>query len=396
VQSFVLKLKFAKMAEASSSNSFHTISLSSVFNKEEIIILRDVMKKMCEYNDVNIALEEQLMAMKQEKDQLLQRLHEMENQLHEAKETLTRYMHEHKVCNVSLSSNSSKDECFGGFESHTRGIGSKLLFKMGYEGKGLGKHAQGIVEPIVVEERPRYCGLGYEQQNGSNPKVEETREKVPRINFISGSPPQEGFKGESSRTFVESSIPSTCKACTQDECKCKSCDSDEDKNTVDGLERRACNSSDSPPHRGDKGECSRYSSAYRSVAFDYVKHNNFICKNGRRNPCTYCGLFNHHVSKCWKRLTAFRKLSKQRQRERRMQKVFTHCQKRGHLVDQCWTLHPTIRPQSQKQLDKNISKNGSGDSIIDVSQDDSQEDDVQQKKSPFSWFGKKWLDFLTK
>jgi hypothetical protein len=106
------------------------------------------------------------MAMKQEKDQLLQRLHEMENQLHEAKETLTKYMHEHKVCSVSLSSNSSKDECLGGFENHTKGIGSKLMFKMGYEGKGLGKHAQGIVEPIVIEERPKFCGLGYEQRNG--------------------------------------------------------------------------------------------------------------------------------------------------------------------------------------------------------------------------------------
>jgi hypothetical protein len=79
-----------------------------------------------------------------------------------------------------------------------------------------------------------------------------------------------------------------------------------------------------------------------------------------------------------------------------MQKVCTHCQKRGHLVDQCWTLHPTIRPQPQKQLEKKIGKNGSGDSIIDVGQDDSQEDDVLQQKSSFSWFGKKWLDFLTK
>jgi hypothetical protein len=188
------------MEEASSIDSSHTFSLS----KEELLTMRDLMKEMCEDRNVHIVLEEQLMDMKQEKDQLLARLHEMEIQLHEAKETLTKYMHKHKVCNVSLSSNSSQDECFGGFENHTKGVGSKLLFKMGYEDKGLGKHAQGIVEPIVVEERPKYCGLGYERMNGANSKVEETREKVPSIKFVSSSPPQEGFKGESSRTFVES------------------------------------------------------------------------------------------------------------------------------------------------------------------------------------------------
>jgi hypothetical protein len=190
------------------------------------------------------------MAMKEEKDQLLEKLHEMEIQLHEAKETLTKYMHEHEVCNVSLSSNSSQYKCFGVFENHRRGIGSKLLLKMGYEGRGLGKHAQGIVEPIVVEERPKYCGLGYEQRDGANSKVEETREKVPRTNFVS------------------SSIPQACKVCVQDECKCvkqESCDSHEDKNIVVGLQRRACNSSNSPPQRGDKGECSRYNSAYSSL-----------------------------------------------------------------------------------------------------------------------------------
>jgi hypothetical protein len=367
------------MEEASSIDSSHTSLLSKLFDKEEILTMRDLMKEMCEDRNESIALEERLMAMKDEKDQRLAKLHEMEIQLHEAKETLTKYMHEHKVCNVSLSSNSSLDECFGGFENHTRGIGSKLLLKMGYEGRGLGKHAQGIVEPIVVEERPKYCGLGYERRDGANSKFEETREKVPRTNFVSSSAPQEGYKGESSRTFVESSIAPACKACIQDECECvkrKSCDSDEDKNTVDGLQRRACNSSNSPPQRGDKGECSRYNSAYYSVAFDYVKHDKFVCKNGRKNPCTDCGLYSHHVSKCWKRLIAFRKLYKQRQREKRMQKICTHCQKRGHLIDQCWTLHPTTHPQHKKQLDKEIGKNGRGDSIIDVSQDDSQEDDV--------------------
>jgi hypothetical protein len=342
------------MEEASNIDSSHTSSLSKFFDKEmlkELLTMRDVVKEMWEDRKESIALEEKLMAMKEEKDQLLENLHEMETQLHEAKETLTKYMHEHEVCNVSLSSNSSQDECFGVFENHKRGIGSKLLLKMGYEGKGLGKHAQGIVEPIVVEERPKYCGLGYERRDGENSKVEETREKVPRTNFVSSSPPQVGYKGESSRTFVSSSTPPACKACVQDECKCvkqKSCDSDEDKNTIVGLQRRACNSSNSPPQRGNKGECSRYNSSYHSVAFDYVKHDKFACKNGRKNPCTYCGLYNHHISKCWKRLTTFRKLYKQRQREKRMQKICTHCQKRGHLIDQCWTLHPTTHPQHKK------------------------------------------------
>lgn len=45
---------------------------------------------------------------------------------------------------------------FAGWEVHTRGIGSRLLAKMGYEfGKGLGKHAEGRVEPIHAVVLPR-------------------------------------------------------------------------------------------------------------------------------------------------------------------------------------------------------------------------------------------------
>ncbi|XP_058098074.1 helicase sen1-like isoform X1 [Magnolia sinica] len=50
----------------------------------------------------------------------------------------------------------------GAFEMHTRGFGSKMLSKMGFvEGHGLGKDAQGMVEPIVAVQRSKLLGLGF-------------------------------------------------------------------------------------------------------------------------------------------------------------------------------------------------------------------------------------------
>ena len=56
---------------------------------------------------------------------------------------------------ITLVSSPSIDiskEDFGEFEKHTKGIGSKLLRKTGYQGQRLRKRNQGTLRPIVDQD----------------------------------------------------------------------------------------------------------------------------------------------------------------------------------------------------------------------------------------------------
>ena len=88
-------------------------------------------------------------------------------------------------------------------------------------------------------------------------------------------------------------------------------DNYQDMNTDVDLQKRVGTSSISSPQEGKKygheKQHSRYNSPHSQVVYDYVKHEKSTCMNGRKSCCSYHGLNNHQVSRCWKRMIAYRK-----------------------------------------------------------------------------------------
>lgn len=65
----------------------------------------------------------------------------------------------------------------GMFEAHTKGIGAKLLSKMGWkEGEGLGKDGKGLSRPLEATLRPKRQGMGF--GNRREPSLAPTEDRM--------------------------------------------------------------------------------------------------------------------------------------------------------------------------------------------------------------------------
>ncbi|XP_074867592.1 zinc finger CCCH-type with G patch domain-containing protein [Carettochelys insculpta] len=91
---------------------------------------------------------------------------------------------------------------FGGWEAHTRGIGSKLLAQMGYEvGKGLGKNAEGRVEPVQAIVLPKGKSLDQCAEILQKKKLDPAKSRKRRGKANHASHPSAGSRKPTRNVF---------------------------------------------------------------------------------------------------------------------------------------------------------------------------------------------------
>lgn len=71
------------------------------------------------------------------------------------------------------------DKDFGEWEKYTKGVGMKLLEKMGYQkGMGIGRGGEGLVNPVQPKLRAaKKGGLGFGGDERTEQQIQDDREK---------------------------------------------------------------------------------------------------------------------------------------------------------------------------------------------------------------------------
>ena len=162
---------------------------------ELVLVKKENARLLCEKNKV---LEENVKKLEEENSMLKKEL----STLKQEKECLNVKLF---VCDVSCDTNDLSDygikkyaftkvvckkECNDEHENcidrtssyYNDNIGLKIMKRMGFKGKGLGKHEQGIRNPIKPIARPKYEGLGYATDNGKMNKG--SRESIESIKIV--------------------------------------------------------------------------------------------------------------------------------------------------------------------------------------------------------------------
>ena len=105
-----------------------------------------------QYNDINNIYESQLLQYNKNQQRKLQ---QKEQQLQQQEQHQHETQQEKPPCIIQRGL-----EEFASWEKYNRGFATKMLGQMGYSGGGLGKHENGIKQPITVEKNEGRKGIG--------------------------------------------------------------------------------------------------------------------------------------------------------------------------------------------------------------------------------------------
>ena len=75
------------------------------------------------------------------------------------------------------------DKQFAMWEKHSKGFGSKMLKKMGYDGKGLGRDGDGIIHPVTITNKIKFNNDDEEAVNTNQEHVKKIRRVINNVHL---------------------------------------------------------------------------------------------------------------------------------------------------------------------------------------------------------------------